>query len=125
MISSSIDVYSTVRTPPNPNAGGGSVAASNVTPKSTANVDVVKSVAKQAQEVDRAALTNAVRKLNELVAPALQSIQFAIDDETDRLVVRVVDAETKEVLRQIPNQEVLAFSKTLGRLQGLVVRESA
>ncbi len=75
--------------------------------------------------VDKAALEVAVKKLNELVAPALQTIMFSVDEETDRVVVKVVDIETQNVLRQIPNEEVLAFSKTLGRLQGLVIRQTA
>jgi flagellar protein FlaG len=79
--------------------------------------------AKQVAVLDRATLGKAVEKLNELVAPALQSLQFVIDDEADRVVVKVVDTETQKVLRQIPNEEVLAFSKTLGKFQGLLLRE--
>jgi flagellar protein FlaG len=55
----------------------------------------------------------------------LQSIQFSLDEEANRVVVKVVDTETQKVLRQIPNEEVLAFSKSLGQLQGLVVRQTA
>jgi flagellar protein FlaG len=76
-------------------------------------------------QVDKPALEAAVKKLNELVAPALQSIQFSLDEEANRVVVKVVDTETQKVLRQIPNEEVLAFSKSLGQLQGLVVRQTA
>lgn len=88
-------------------------------------VENVKPEVRQSAEVDKATLANAVNKLNELVAPALQSVQFKMDDESDRVIVQVVDTATDKVLRQIPNEEVLAFSKTLGRLQGLVVREQA
>ena len=76
-------------------------------------------------EVDKASLVVAVNKLNEFVAPALQSVEFAIDDRTERMVVKVVDTTTKKVLRQIPNEEVLAMSKTLDKLQGLVIRQTA
>lgn len=74
--------------------------------------------------LDKATLTGAVNKLNEYVAPALQTIEFSIDDESDRIVVRVVDTETQKVLRQIPNEEVLAISKTLDKLRGLVIRQT-
>jgi flagellar protein FlaG len=74
---------------------------------------------------DKAALSGAVKKLNEYVAPALQTIEFSIDDESDRIIVKVVDTETQKVLRQIPNEEVLAISKTLDKLRGLVVRQTA
>lgn len=77
-----------------------------------------------AEVLDKATLTGAVNKLNEYVAPALQTIEFSIDDESDRIVVRVVDTETQKVLRQIPNEEVLAISKTLDKLRGLVIRQT-
>lgn len=80
---------------------------------------------KPAEVMDKATLTGAVQKLNDYVAPALQTIEFSIDDETDRIVVKVVDTETQKVLRQIPNEEVLAISKTLDKLRGLVVRQTA
>lgn len=79
---------------------------------------------KPADVLDKATLTGAVKKLNDYVAPALQTIQFSIDDETDRIVVKVVDTETQKVLRQIPNEEVLAISKTLDKLRGLVIRQT-
>ena len=74
---------------------------------------------------DKVALSGAVKKLNEYVAPALQTIEFSIDDDTDRIIVKVVDTETQKVLRQIPNEEVLAISKTLDKLRGLVIRQTA
>jgi flagellar protein FlaG len=70
-------------------------------------------------------LSNAVDKLNKFVAPTLQSIEFSIDEESNSIVVKVVDTATKKVLRQIPNEEVMAISKTLGKLQGLVIRQTA
>lgn len=73
---------------------------------------------------DRAALTGAVKKLNDYVAPALKTIEFSIDDDTDRIVVKVVDTETQKVLRQIPNDEVLAITKSLDKLRGLVIRQT-
>lgn len=79
----------------------------------------------QTAEVDKAVLTNAVKKLNDFVAPALQTVEFAIDQQSDRVVVKVVDTSSKKVLRQIPNEEVLAMSKTLDKLQGLVIRQTA
>lgn len=80
---------------------------------------------KQAVEVDKTALVTAVKKLNDFVAPALQTVEFAIDQQSERMVVKVVDTTSKKVLRQIPNEEVLAMSKTLDKLQGLMIRQTA
>jgi flagellar protein FlaG len=123
MFNSSLEAYGSVKRPTAPqNAVGGPGAVDK-----PASVAVgVKSVEnKPPVEVDKASLAAAVKKLNELVAPTLQNIEFSMDQESDRMVVKVVDTSTQKVLRQIPNEEVLAFSKTLGRLQGLVIRQTA
>lgn len=101
------------------------VSASAFVSPPVAQAVTVKIQTKQSTAFEKAALEVAVKKLNELVAPSLQSVQFVMDEEESRVVVKVVDIATHKVLRQIPNEEVLAFSKTLGRLQGLVVSEKA
>ena len=40
-------------------------------------------------------------------------------------VVRVIDKQTGEVIRQMPSKELLEIAKSLDRLQGLLVRNSA
>lgn len=92
--------------------------------KPDASQQAVKQAVKQ-PPVDKAALQDAVKKLNETVAPALQTVEFEIDEDTDKTVVKVIDKESKEVIRQMPNEEALAFSKTLDKLQGLVIRQTA
>jgi flagellar protein FlaG len=84
-----------------------------------------KMVSKEATQVEKDELVGAVKKLNEHVAPALQTIEFSLDQESKRMIVKVVDTETQKVLRQIPNEEVMAMSKTLDKLQGLVIRQTA
>lgn len=118
MFQSSIDAYGKVKTP----------AITGVQPPQASSglKAVVKTEEKPAvAEPDKATLTGAVKKLNDYVAPALQTIQFSIDQESERIVVKVVDTATQKVLRQIPNEEVLAITKTLDKLQGLVIRQTA
>ena len=93
--------------------------------KAAYKAEVAKVERQQDLGVDKASLVAAVKKLNDFVAPALQTIQFELDQQTERMVVKVVDVASHQVLRQIPNEEVLAMSKTLDRLQGLVIRQTA
>lgn len=103
-------------------------AGQNLKP-STGLKDVVKAdtkvQAQSAQEVGLADVTDAVKKLNDYLAPTLQTVEFSIDQESDRVVVKVIDAATQKVLRQIPNKEIMEMSKTLDKLQGLVIRQTA
>ena len=50
---------------------------------------------------------------------------FSIDPDSKHVVVKLIDQQTKEVLRQIPNEEVLELSKSLDKLQGLLIKHSA
>lgn len=85
----------------------------------------LKPINDETRQVEKEELVGAVKKLNEHVAPALQTIEFSLDQESKRMIVKVVDTETRKVLRQIPNEEVVAMSKTLDKLQGLVIRQTA
>jgi flagellar protein FlaG len=126
MFNSSLDGYGGIKMPIAPQQ---TTEARTVAQSSSTNRPALKSVEttenRTSTEANKAMLTAAVNKLNELVAPALQTVQFSMDDEAGRMIVKVIDTATQKTIRQIPNEEVLAFSKTLGRLQGLVVRERA
>ena len=127
MFNSSLDAYGSVRklaAVQNFAGSQNSLVAKPVVKTENIKLENIKLENKLA-EVDKASLATAVNKLNEFVAPALQTVEFAIDEQSERIVVKVVDTETKKVLRQIPNDEVLAMSKTLDKLQGLVIRQTA
>lgn len=115
----SIDAYGGIRRPAATQSvsGQNAISRTNEAPKPEQQA--------KNTEVDKAVLKEAVKKLNETVAPALQTVEFAMDEEADRIVVKVVDKTTQKVIRQMPNEEVLAFSKTLDKLQGLVIRQTA
>jgi flagellar protein FlaG len=70
-------------------------------------------------------IQGAVDALNKAMASSSQNLQFSMDQDLGKVVVKVIDTETKEVLRQIPNSEVLAISKSISRLQGLMIHDKA
>ena len=72
-----------------------------------------------------AELDDALRNINQSMRTLSQSLEFSIDPDTDRTVVKVVDQQTKEVIRQMPSVEALEIAKALDRLQGLLIRQQA
>lgn len=60
-------------------------------------------------------------KIKRLTEEGLYSVRFEMDQEIDLLVVRVVDRESGDLIRQIPSEEVLGVSKSLRELRGLLV----
>lgn len=81
--------------------------------------------ASSSRSVDRKEVENAVSRIKDFIQPINDSIQFSLDDETGMTLVKVIDLETKEVLRQIPSEEALNIAKALDKLQGLLIHNKA
>ena len=67
----------------------------------------------------------AVDKLNEAMATSSQSLKFEIDDDTRQIVVKIIDQSTQEVVRQMPTEEALQMAKSIDKMQGLLIRQTA
>jgi len=52
-------------------------------------------------------------------------VRFEVDADTDRLVVKVVDRASGELIRQIPSEEVLRIAKLLGKVPGVLMTQNA
>lgn len=76
-------------------------------------------------EKTREALDGAVSSMNDLLGTLGHSLRFNIDDETGKTIVKVMDSQTQEVIKQIPSEEMLAIAKALDKLQGLLVKQKA
>ncbi|MFO1372904.1 MAG: flagellar protein FlaG [Candidatus Competibacteraceae bacterium] len=65
----------------------------------------------------REQLAGTVTYLNQFLRRFDTALQFDIDDQYGEMVVHIVDRETKEVVRQIPSEETLAFAKFFKELE--------
>lgn len=81
------------------------------------------------EESGSAGLDEALRDLNGYVQNVQRNLQFNIDDDSGQTIIRVVDSETDEVIRQIPSEEVVALARHLKSMsegeQGLFLQEKA
>lgn len=77
--------------------------------------------------VDFAAeVAEAVGQLNDYVQNIQRDLHFSIDDDTGRTVIKVVDSQSEEVIRQIPPEEALVLARHLEQLsEGAIMREEA
>lgn len=67
----------------------------------------------------------AVKKLNQFVTATNHALEFSVDEDSGRQLVKLVDTQTKEVIRQIPTEEALQIAKALDRFQGLLIQNKA
>lgn len=52
-------------------------------------------------------------------------LRFEIDETTHRVITKVVDKETGDLIRQMPTEEVLRIARAIDKLQGLFVSQTA
>ncbi|MEB0139847.1 MULTISPECIES: flagellar protein FlaG [unclassified Undibacterium] len=77
------------------------------------------------KKTDPAQLKQAVKEINQALQSHNQEVRFSIDADSKRVIVKVVDEKTNQVLRQMPSQEALEISKSLDKLQGLLIKQQA
>jgi len=70
-------------------------------------------------------LNQAVKQIQDMIKQTANSLQFSIDEDIGVTVVKVIDTESKKVIRQIPSEEVIDIAKALDKLQGLLVKQQA
>lgn len=72
------------------------------------------------------ALQHAVAAINLALQQSNQSIEFSVDSNTHRTVVRMVDTSTGELIRQFPSEATLAISRGIDEFQrGLLLTNKA
>ena len=78
-----------------------------------------------ANETSRDQLVTAVKATQDFVNAINSSLEFSIDEDTGTSVVKIVDKETEEVIRQIPSAEMLSIAKALDTIKGLLFHQKA
>ncbi|SHI81774.1 flagellar protein FlaG [Thermoclostridium caenicola] len=100
-------------------------AAKNVSP---GNAGPVKEAARYEEtasdwQLSEGFLRKAVEKANKTMAIQNRYLEFRIHERTNEIIVRVVDSETKEVIREIPSEKILDMFASMLEIAGLLVDE--
>jgi flagellar protein FlaG len=74
-----------------------------------------------AKEAER--VVKATELLNQFMERSSIAIHFSVDHDSDRLVVKVVRAQSGELIRQIPSEVALKLSQALDTLNGLIIQD--
>ena len=102
--------------------GTGSGATPNSEPPQAPKVD-----AKHEAAVHAADLESARQAANRNLRGNGRELAFEFDDASGRMIARLIDTKTKEVLRQYPSKETLAIARALAedRSQGVLLQTNA
>jgi flagellar protein FlaG len=81
-------------------------------------VDLVQSEQAERKQIQPEELLKQIKSLTE---DGLYSVRFENDERTDGLVVKIVNRENDEVIRQVPAEEMLELKATLDDLRGNII----
>ena len=88
-----------------------------------AAADTVREAKEAAQEKEP--LEDVVSDLNKLVRELQSELRFSVDKDSGDTVIKVIDRETDEVVRQIPSEELIHLRKRLQDAAGVFFQDSA
>ncbi|MBI5626204.1 MAG: flagellar protein FlaG [Nitrosomonadales bacterium] len=87
-----------------------------------------QAAAKQVAEQQPSAtqLQNVVGNINKVMKQSNKNLEFTVDTDTKKSIVKLVDSETGDVIRQFPSEEALAISRAIENIQkGLLLKQKA
>ena len=108
--------------------GKGSVVIPVETTKAISSLEGSAKLALAAEyekPVDDEERKRVLESLNKTMGLMRSDLVFTVDDETKLKLVKIVDRETKEVIRQIPSEEIVRFVKVFDELRGVLLSERA
>jgi flagellar protein FlaG len=66
--------------------------------------------------VEKEELEEAVNSLNEFAQSVKRQLEFSVDKDSGKTIVKVIDSETGETIRDIPSEEVRSMQKHMKEL---------
>lgn len=98
------------------------VKAGNLPPEAPKRSESTNETRSRDREESEKAVREAVDNIQKFVAQSTRDITFSIDQDAG-FMVKVIDRNSQDVIRQIPSEEVVAIARALDKLQGLFVRD--
>jgi flagellar protein FlaG len=76
-------------------------------------------------QLEKLSVQDAVKRLSEFVASTNSEINFSVDQVSGVQVVKVMDKQSGDVIRQFPSEEAIQLAQVLDKIQGLLVKDKA
>lgn len=97
--------------------------------RSVARADTSTSQAQSSSEAvaqpDKKTVEDAVASMQDSTQALQRNLDFSIDDSTGRMVVKVTDSASGEVIRQMPTEEALRLAESLDEMRSLLFTAQA
>ncbi|MCK8105154.1 flagellar protein FlaG [Pseudoalteromonas sp. 2CM36K] len=74
-----------------------------------------------AQPLEREQLEQMAQQLQDFMGEMNRSLQFQVDEDSGRDVIKVLDKDTGDIIKQYPSEEVLNLVSKLSETAGLLI----
>lgn len=79
-----------------------------------------------ASQPNQAELQRAVESMNKAMRQINANLEFSIDSDARKTVIKVVESETGQIIRQFPTEEMLAITHAIDQAQkNLLLKQTA
>lgn len=120
-----IESLTSAASPPRPNLVSQATRSDVAQPK----MIEAKALESRSQEVGeestKLSVEEAVKRISDFVAPTQSEISFSVDEISGVQVVKIMDSQSNEVIRQFPSKEAIEIARALDKLQGLLIKDKA
>lgn len=103
------------------------VAPAENTQKSTANDNLAKTEEKATtsprENVAKDEVNQAIKEIKQQMSDIGRKINFSVDEDLNIVIIKVVNKDTEEVVRQLPSEEVVEIARNIQENKGLIFQE--
>ncbi|CAH0539084.1 flagellar protein FlaG [Vibrio marisflavi] len=92
--------------------------ASEVNQRHTKSVEAAIDLAQQRERLNKAERAKMMEQMNDFLSSINTGLSFRVDEESGRDVVTIYDESTGDVIRQIPEEEILEVLRRLKTQSG-------
>jgi flagellar protein FlaG len=101
-------------------------SGSSVQPGVSPDLPLVGIVQTAEQQATSAQLRNAADNINKVLKQSNKNLEFSVDTGTQKPVVKLIETDTGDLIRQYPTEEMLAISSAIDQFQqGVLLKQKA
>ena len=89
------------------------VSTKEMSEKATQSVEKAIEASQEREKLNRAERERIVQQMNDFISSINKGLSFRVDEESGRDVVTIYEADTGDIIRQIPDEEMLVILRRL------------
>lgn len=97
----------------------------NVSQRTVPNSTEEKSIAEENKSpaLSEKTIIRAIERANKALVTSNRALEFSVHEKTKEIMVKVIDTETHEVVREIPSEKILDMVANILEMAGILLDE--